>query len=381
MVTQRKLVTLRTITHVRRMKGMRYKMYDVVTVDGGWTVVVMHRAYEVGQRVFYFEIDSFIPTATNMFRWEENRYMTDYYGQKGYHVRSQMFDKQLSQGMVKSIGALPVLKEVLDQLEKDHGMSKVMDIAKTMSFEDHLGVKKWEVSFEVQGQILGEVPQFFPRPACERVQNSSTVFTTKYLDTVFQITEKLDGVSMTVYRVATGSKWDKALPALPLVSTQRTGGARVGVASAGEDLDERANNVYWQAAKRRDLPDKLRQTKIRNVAIQGELIGPSIKNNSLCFPKDTEHDFIVFHIFDIDKQEYVNAAEVVEICVNLDLPHVPVVGYMKLREFAASVEEVLQKADGIGSYGQTREGFVFKSMRDDFSFKAISNQWLLEQGE
>lgn len=380
MVSQRKLVTLRTITNIRRMKAWRYTIYDVVTLGGGWTVVVRHGAYDVGQNVFFFEIDSFIPAATRIFEWEENRYMTEYHGQKGFHVRSLMINKQLSQGMVKSIDDVPVLKEVLDRLEKDHGVAKAKEIARTMSFEDRLGVKKWEVAFEVQGKILGHAPRFFPRPACERVQNTSDVFS-KNRDTVFQITEKLDGVSMTVYRVATGSKWDMALPELPLASTQRTGGARVGVSSAGQDLDQRANNVYWQAAKRRGLPDKLRQMNIRNVAIQGELIGPSIKNNSLRFPKDAEHDFIIFQIFDIDKQQYINAGEVVDMCVQLELPHVPVIGYMKLREFAASVQEILQKAEGVGSYGQTKEGFVFKSMRGDFAFKAISNQWLLEQGE
>lgn len=269
----------------------------------------------------------------------------------------------------------------MDKLEREHGKEKAIQMAKEMSFEEVLGVKKWEVPFEVKGQILGEVPQFFPRPACERVQNDSSIFTAKHLNTVFQVTEKLDGVSMTVYCVTPGSKWYRSLPALPEGSTQETPAARLGVASAGQDLDERGGNVYWEAAKRIGLPGKLLAGSFGNVALQGELLGPTIKTNSLCFPKDADHQFIVFQIFHIDRQEYVNAAEVEKICANMGLPHVPVIGYMKLRDFARSLEEVLVKAEGIGVYGQEREGIVFKSMRDGFAFKVISNKWLLGHGQ
>lgn len=281
----------------------------------------------------------------------------------------------------RHIEAWPEVKAIVDKLEQKHGNKPALQIAKTMSFEGVLGVRKWEIPFNAQGSILGEVPQFFPRPACERVQNISSLFTSKYLNTVFQITEKLDGVSMTAYCISKDSTWYQSLPALPEASSQQTPTIRLGVASAGQDLDNRSENAYWQAAKRMGLPDKLHEIGIRNVAVQGELIGPTIKDNSLKFPEDAAHEFIVFQVFDIDRQEYINTAAVEKICVDMGWAHVPVIGYMKLKDFARNLDELLIKAEGVGIYGQTREGFVFKSMRDDFVFKVISNKWLLEQGQ
>lgn len=382
MSTGRKLVTLRNITRLCRMKGPRYKAYDIATVDGGWTVVVYHGDFTVDELIVYFEIDSFIPATNGRFKWEDRDALTEFQGEKGYHVASQMLDKQLSQGLVQAVAALPEVKAVLDKLVEEHGLNMGRKMAKEMSFEESLGVKKWEVPFEAKGQILGRVPRFFPRPACERVQNIPDLFSYKHLNTTFQITEKLDGVSMSVYQVVRGSKWHKSLPALAEDSTQLIGEVRIGVASASQDLDEQGNDIYWQAAKNLGLPAKLQQTGMDNVAIQGELIGPTVKNNSLNFAEDAEHEFIVFQIFDIDQQKYVNAATVVGICERLGLPHAPIIGYMRLREFATTLEEILVKAEGMSMRGPTREGFVFKSMRrEEFAFKVISNKWLLEQGE
>lgn len=386
MSTQRRLVTLREITHLLRLRGPRYKAYDLATVGGSWTVVVYHGDFKVGDLVLYFEIDSFIPATGGRFSWEDSSCLTEFQGQRGYHVASQMLSKQLSQGLVQPVTALPEVKAVLDDLEAEHGHDEAMRLARAMSFEDVLGVTKWEVPFASRGQVLGRAPRFFPRPACERAQNIPDLFRRpRTLHAVFQVTEKLDGASMTVYRVARGSRWHAALPALPEGSRQEDEyGARVGVASAAEDLDERGGDVYWRAARRVGLPGKLGGIGIGlgNVAVQGELIGPSVKNNSLGFEKDAEHEFLVFQIFDIDKQTYLNAAEVVKWCERLDLPHVPVIGYMRLGEFATSFPELLAKAEGVSMRGTTREGFVFKSMREEeFAFKVISNKWLLEQGE
>ncbi|KAF3762742.1 DNA ligase/mRNA capping enzyme, partial [Cryphonectria parasitica EP155] len=344
-----------------------------------WTVVVYRGDFKVGQLVLYFEIDSFIPATNGRFSWEVSDTLTEFRGEKGYHVRSQMLGKQLSQGLVQQVGAMPEVNAVLEGLQKKHGVCKGTEMAMEMAFEDRIGVKKWEVPFEVQGQILGPAPSFFPRPASERVQNIPDLFTHRYLNEVFQVTEKLDGVSMTVYSVVRGSKWYKALPAVPVGPGQETQDVRFGVASANKGLDERGNDLYWNAAKRLGLPTRLHGIGgVQNVAIQGELVGPAIKRNSMRFPDSAEHNFFVFQIFDIDKQEYLPPVEVVDICERMALPHVPVLGYFKLRDFAASLNEILAKAEGVGTWGQTREGYVFKSVssRKDFTFKVISNKWL-----
>ncbi|KAK7730582.1 hypothetical protein SLS53_008972 [Cytospora paraplurivora] len=379
---QRKLVTIRPITKIQHLRGSR-KRFDVATVRGGWNIVVGHDMWRVDEPVLYFEIDSFIPAKVGRFSWEEYGSMIDYKGVKGYHVRSRMFGKQISQGLIMDIERFPEVKEVLNGLFEDHGESEGMRRAQDMAFEDVLGVKKWEPPSESQGKILGRAPTFFHRPGCERAQNLPELFTTKYLDTEFQITEKIDGVSMTVYRVQKGSRWHASLPDLPEGSKQEYETARVGVTSRTEDLDEKGDSIYWQAARLIDLPSKIHKMGPPNIAIQGELIGPTIRNNSLVFEPEEPHQFIVFQIYNIDTQRWMDPRRVVQMCESHRLPHVPVIGRLRLRGFAASLAELLDRADGVGYRGRTREGLVFKAFArgEEFAFKIISNKWLLEHGE
>lgn len=333
--------------------------------------------------VLYFEIDSFIPAKDGRFSWEDQGSMTEYQGERGYHVNSRMFGKQISQGLILSIGKFPEVKQVLQGLLREHGPIDGMMMAQEMAFEDVLGVKKWELPAEDQGRILGRAPPFFRRPGCERAQNLPDLFTLKYMNDDFQITEKLDGISMTVYRVQKGSRWHACLPALPEGSTQEDDTSRMGVASRTEDLDEKGDSVHWQAVKLIGLLAKIHRLGAPNVAVQGELIGPTIRNNSLGFTPNEPHQFIVFSIYNIDSQKFMDPRKVVQLCSAHRLPHVPVVGKFKLSEFATSLRDLLGKADGVGYRGKTREGLVFKALyrRDEFAFKVISNKWLLEKGE
>lgn len=380
MAHQRKLVTIRPITELRHLKGGQ-KRFDIATVRGGWNVVTRKGEWEVDELALYFEIDSFIPSRDGRFSWEDHGSMVEYQGEMGYHVRSKMYGKNISQGLILDIEQFPEVQEVLQGLLKELGPAEGMRKVQEMAFEDILGVKKWEIPVEAQGQVLGQAPPFFRRPGCERVQNLPELFTAKYLNAHFQVTEKVDGVSMTVYRVEKGSRWHASLPALPEGSAQEDETSRVGVASRTEDLDEKGDSAYWQAARQAGLPAKIHKLGPRNVAVQGELVGPTVRNNSLGFAPGEPHRFVVFQIYNIDAQRCMDPRKVVQLCEAHGLPHVPVVGRFRLREFAAGLREMLAKADGVGFRGQTREGLVFKMCGDEFAFKVISNKWLLEQGE
>lgn len=376
---RRKLVTIRRIT---KLKYLRRRL-DVATVLGGWNVVIRHDKWRVDEPVLYFEIDSFIPAKVGLFSWEDYGSMIDYKGVWGYHVRSKMFGKQISQGLIMDIERFPEVQEVLEGLLKEHGEDEGMRRAQEMAFEDLLGVTKWGPTGEVQGKILGRAPAFFHRPGCSRAQNLPELFTRRYLNIEFQVTEKIDGVSMTVYRVQKGSPWHASLPDLPQGSTQEDETARVGVASRTDDLDEKGDSVYWQAARLIDLPSKMEKMDPPNIAVQGELIGPTVRNNSLGFGPEEPHQFVVFQIYNIDTQKWLDPRRVAHICETHGLPHVPIIGRFRLGDFATSLKELLDRADGVGYRGRTREGLVFKAFahREEFAFKVISNKWLLEHGE
>lgn len=118
---------------------------------------------------------------------------------------------------------------------------------------------------------------------------------------------------------------------------------------------------------------------IKDVALLGELCGSTILKNTMGFPEG-EHEFFAFDIYDIGKQKSLPFEETQAIFKRLDIPHVPVLGRVRMCDFARNLNELLRKAEGTGCMGQNREGIVLTSAKDGSQTKVISNSWLLEKG-
>ena len=123
------------------------------------------------------------------------------------------------------------------------------------------------------------------------------------------------------------------------------------------------------------LEEKLRDLG-RNLALQGELIGEGIQGNPYRIKGQTVK---FFNVFDIEKYEKLSFQEFQEIIEKLGLESVPVVSSPFL--LPNSVEEMIKEADGksILNPSVSREGLVIRSMDMSISFKAISNNWLLNE--
>lgn len=217
-----------------------------------------------------------------------------------------------------------------------------------------------------------------------------------------QITEKLDGVTMTVYKLARDSFWASCLPRLPdeCPPTMQDERNRYGVCTSKQDFIDKDDNMYWyveghhtqaymlrltcmisrQAARDSKVLERIQDFAFPNVAVQGEFCGPSIGGNTMQYPEGT-HEFVVFAIWDIDKAEYLGPIETVELCNQHGLKHAPVLGYKTLKKYARNTDELLQKAEGTGEFGGVREGFVFKAVDGSDQFKVISNSWLTLTGK
>ena len=124
-----------------------------------------------------------------------------------------------------------------------------------------------------------------------------------------------------------------------------------------------------------ELIDKIKE--FGNIMISGELCGPGIQGNKEGLKS---HQFYVFDVFDVDTQKYVEPTIRYRICSELGLNHVPIIahnttiGNLGLN----SIDDILNYANGPSLNVEKREGVVFKRMDGEFSFKAISNEWLLE---
>ncbi|KAI0477887.1 hypothetical protein GGR56DRAFT_692745 [Xylariaceae sp. FL0804] len=349
---QRRLVTVRRIASVTRIRHSR--RFDLLAIDGWRVVSPRSQGFRAGDLVVYFEIDSFLPLADF---WEygassSNHNTRTLDGIPGHLVQTLLVERHVSQGLAFPLATFPAVRDALAALEQRHGREEaVRRVMRDMSFEDALGVRKWEekeaggpagsdLALDLDGAPVGcrypPPPRFFPQPGCPRAQNLPRLFAT-HGDAEFQVTEKLDGVPMSVYAVEAGSQWCRALPEgrrpqpRPGISSRRHEDVAAedkeeeegtteaeeqepdprrrvfGICSRQHDLpddDAPGSASWWQAARRHGVLDRMGRLvdllnkdggggsgggrghgRLRNVVVQGELLCgppsiPATKNNN-----------------------------------------------------------------------------------------------------
>lgn len=338
----RKMATIRKIDALRPIEGA-----DAIecAIVGGWTVVTKKGEYNAGDLAVYCEIDSFIPSAIAPYLTKPDHYAKTFEGVEGERLRTVKLRGQLSQGLLlpyATCGKICAEGEDVSEL---------------------LGIVKYEapVPAALAGEVKGMFPSMIPKTDQERIQNLKAELAEWFVEDLhWEVTEKLEGSSMTVY--------------------MRDG--EVGVCSRNLDLKPNADNSLWRAANKYNLPAKLVGIG-RNIAVQGEIVGNGIQGNIY---QMRDQDFLVYDIYDIDAGRYFTPAERKAFVAEHNLNHCPVLAYSaRLTDTLGltNLEQVLKFAEGksvMGMIGCEREGLVFKCHEKPVSFKAISNKYLLKHG-
>ncbi len=334
----RKLATIRRVTEITSIPGA--DAIECARVDG-WQVVVKKGEFQPGVPAVYFEIDSWIPQSIAPFLYKGR----EYNGVPGAKLKTIKLRGQLSQGLLLPISAL---SGYLPEMLVDG-----LDVTET------LGIQKWEAP-EVQmvgslgGKPRGNFPGFLRKTDQERIQNIACHLWGSHncaYHGPYEVTEKLDGTSLTVYRTEDG----------------------IGVCSRNLDLQESDFSVYWNVARSSGAIDFL-QSQPPGFAIQGEIVGPGIQKNpyNLQTPK-----FFVFDVYDIAAEAYLLPSARELFLFQSGLESVPVLKFGYLQE---GLSDTLVEAEGksVLNAGTEREGLVWKHMTKPFSFKVISNKFLLK---
>lgn len=342
----RKMATIRKIDSIRPILGA-----DAIecAIVGGWTCVVKKGEYSASDLVVYCEIDSFIPTAIAPFLTKPGHYAKTFEGVEGERLRTVKLRGQLSQGLLLPLSMLTMVEsELFEGLD--------------VSFP--LGITKYEAPIPacIAGEVKGMFPSQIPKTDQERIQNlTAELEEWKAENLTWEVTEKLDGSSMTVY-VMDGE---------------------VGVCSRNLDLKRNPDNSLWRAAIKHRLEEKL--AGYGNIAVQGELVGNGIQDNMY---KMRDQDFYVYDVYNIDAGRYFTPAERKTFVQALNLLHCPVLAYSaKLMDTLgiSDIDQILTFAEGKSVMGDIvgpeREGLVFKCHEKQVSFKAISNKFLLKGGD
>lgn len=357
----RQLVTIRTVKELVPIDGA--DRIELAKVDG-WQMVVSKGEFKAGDRGVMFEIDSVLPADDERFAFME---------QRKFRVRTIKLRGQLSQGLFMPLSKFP------EAVAYSLGASMVQDTLGE-NLADLLRVQKYEPPVPIAGQQKGNFPtHLVPKTDQERIQNIPDVLFEREAGE-FEITEKLDGTSCTFY-------WHNPYLTYAQCPPDDWEGPEFGACSRNWEMDLDDDNVYATLWRELDMQKKLRELR-RNIAIQGEIIGPRIQGNKY---KRAKQEFYVFDMYDIDEQRYLWPVERIKLAYQLELSHVPHLPHIletsKLTGITPrfDLESVLDAADGKSQLFDTpREGLVFKhhgrkdGSQAPLSFKAISNKWLLK---
>jgi RNA ligase (TIGR02306 family) len=223
-----------------------------------------------------------------------------------------------------------VLKE-LDDVSKEMGVTKSIAEDEAMQYGAGAGGGKQVVSTPF--------PHFVPKTDATRLQHYPDEFFDAIRGKSVVITRKEDGCSCTF--------------------VARDGEFLICGRNFVFDSPNAGVQHYFDIEAKFGIRDKMLSLG-RNLAIQGEIIGPKINGNRL---RRVDRSFAVFDIFDIDAQEYVVFAEMCQLCSQLGLATVPVLyqGPVSSLGFGLTIEDFLSFAEGVEyAPGVGAEGVVVK---------------------
>jgi len=351
-MSNRKLVTLRTIKELKPI--IDADNIELARIDG-WQCVVKKGEFEVGDLGLYFEVDSLLPQDD---RWA---FLEKY----KWRVKTIRLRGVVSQGLLLPLDILTESeKEGLVEFAKDTLNGSIIDLAKErIDLSDLFGVEKYEHpdKYNDSNDTRGGFPAFLHKTDQERIQNLVDEYETDFKFHPYEITEKLEGTSITIYYNSFIDEF--------------------GVCSRNVQKS-RSNHPIWNIVDEMEYEERLREYG-KPIALQGELIGEGIQSN--VYGLDG-HEFRIFDVWDIQKHEYIIPMKRFVILLDLfgdgkivEKNHVPILAYNSIGK-TDTVDDLLELAEGKSEIKNDieREGLVFKSMGNpDISFKVINNNYLL----
>lgn len=354
----RKLASIRRIAEIKPIEGA--DAIEAVRVDGWWCVSKKDE-FKVNDLCVYFEVDSFLPVRPEFEFLRKACFKSTRHLGDGFRLKTIKLRGQVSQGLALPLEILTSFGDYYKSFVHPNSWENAtgrVNHEEGADATDYIGVKKWEVplSPQLSGTAKGNFPSFIRKTDQERIQNCYGNLIKTHKNTLFEASLKLDGSSMTVY----------------------LNDGQFGVCSRNLELKETEDNTFWKVARKLKLEEALRAYG-RNIALQGELMGPGIQGNREQLP---DHDFYLFDVWDINQQYYIPYWKLPGVALDLyefgsSVKTVPILGAWY--PFALSLEELINKSDIKSLNHPVAEGIVYRSITDDVTFKVINNKFLLQE--
>lgn len=305
----------------------------------GWLCVVKKGEFKIGDLAVYISIDAVLDPQNKHFAFLE-----------GKRLKTKKILGVISQGLLGPLSWLPHEKEE----EKKEGTN----VTALLNVRKYVAPAEMDV-YKTDNKTTA-FPNFVPRTDEERIENLSSGSLPRLVGQPVIITRKEDGTSVT------------------FVFCRGT----FLVCSRNNAIDAKSDAVnhrpYLEMAKKHDLEVKMAALG-KNIAIQGEIVGPKINGGRL---KIKENELRVFNGWDIDNARYLPWEEVKEICTKCGIQTVPVIYEGEFKKEWESVSALRDMATRL-EYAPNlpAEGMVVKTnTHPRVSFKVISPTYLLRYG-
>ena len=375
----RKLASIQIIKNLEPIPGA--DLIEKATVLG-WECVVKKGDFKIGSWVIYVEIDSIMP----------DRPEFEFLRPRKFKIKTAKMKGQISQGI-----AFPI--DILYSADPNIDITPL--VVEDQDVTDLLGIKKWDPEqesiivekdpvfndknkftrfykkykyFTVKRikKILGiptgtksdDFPSYVPKTDENRVQTSQRGLET-HQGKIAYITEKLEGSSTTYVIIKSkGTFFKRLFTKQPMKFT---------VCSRNRIVNNRTDD-RWTIANKYDIEKKMSVFK-KNFAIQGELIGPKVQGNIYELP---ERDFRFYLAYNIDEKRYFNYEELMALKQALGIEPVPVLDDNHI--IHTDVKSYVDLSIGKSKLNpkKQREGIVIRLKKENYSFKSINPQYLLD---
>ena len=356
----RKLASIQKVLNLEPIpKADRIKKVTIL----GWELVVQKDQFKVGDLCVYIECDSILPER------EEFEFMRE----RKFRVKTIKLRKQISQGLCFPLSILPEKK-----YKEGQDVTSILKITKyltpTEKKEQELmliknkRMDKFFKRFKWYRRLLKtrvNFPPFIKKTDETRLQNIPEILD-NHKNTFFDVTEKLDGTSLTCFLIK-NKKWLRFWK--PHI---------FGVCSRNFQLLRQSNKPYWEMAKKLNIKNKLilaHKELGKSYCIQGEIVGPGVQKNKL---KLDEKKLYVFNVFDLDKKKYLNTTRMINFCKIYGFDTVPIL--YKDFKLKNTIPKMVDFSNGVSVLNDDaiREGIVLRNYEKGISFKAVSPKFLLK---
>ena len=390
-------------------------------IVGGWHIMVRKGQFNIGDPAIYFEIDSKVPSTNPAFSFLEKR---------NYKVKTQKFTfggkgNFISQGLLMHASdfgwSIGCDWNAMNDENSDRKLVAIIDDKGTYHFVDNesrfltkiLGVtyaddednQRKAPSVDKYKKMAQRHPNIFKKPWARwlmkrewgrklmfmffgKKKDKATGFPTHFpfvhksdeeraenMPWILKDKEpwvktlKIDGTSSTYILERKGKhKFEE------YVCSRNVRQLTPSQKNYHTDIE---GNVYWMMADKYKIFDFLKSYLIENnldyVCLQGETAGPSLQGNPHKFK---EICFFGYNFIRSDTGR-MNSIEAAKICNAAGIPWVPIADEAYI--LPDDMETLKLDADGPCLIGEgPREGWVYRSLDGQRSFKNVSRQYLLK---